>query len=102
MLVRPANSISSTSLGRSMPVSDHLLGDRHVDHVHDELARPPDVGDGVFDAAVGPVWMPRMRIGGSCEKTLKKLIGAALLQPCSSMVVTSAIGLGPTKLVSSR
>src|SRR5260370_26987066 len=34
--------------------------------------------------------------GGSSEKTLKKLNGAALTLPFSSSVVTSAIGLGTT------
>ena len=47
-------------------------------------------------------WMPSTTIGGSCEKTLKKLIGAALSWPEAERVVTSAIGRGPTKFVSSR
>ncbi len=47
-------------------------------------------------------WMPSARIAGSCEKTLKKLIGAPLLRPSGERVVTRATGRGPTKLVSSR
>ena len=46
--------------------------------------------------------MPRITIGGSCEKTLKKLIGAALGTPSALNVVTSAMGRGATKLDSSR
>ena len=45
---------------------------------------------------------PMMTIGGSWEKTLKKLIGAALSCPAGDRVVTSAIGRGPTKFVSRR
>ncbi len=43
-----------------------------------------------------------MTIGGSCEKTLKKLIGAALSCPLGESVETSAIGRGPMKFVSRR
>ena len=46
-------------------------------------------------------WMPRIRSGGDCAKTLKKLIGAALPTPEGLCVVTSAIGRGPTKLTRS-
>ncbi|MBB2839278.1 UNVERIFIED_ORG: hypothetical protein GGE64_003025 [Rhizobium etli] len=37
---------------------------------------------------------PIARIGGSADRQLKKLKGAALIRPCSSTVVTSAIGRG--------
>src|ERR1700704_2562359 len=39
---------------------------------------------------------PSAMSGGSSEKTLKKLKGAALTSPFSSHVVTSAIGRGTT------
>jgi hypothetical protein len=39
---------------------------------------------------------PSTTSGGSSEKTLKKLNGAALTLPFSSSVVTSAIGRGTT------
>jgi hypothetical protein len=45
--------------------------------------------------------MPKITIGGSWEKTLKKLIGAAFERPSLQIVVTSAIGRGATKLQSS-
>src|SRR6202000_1010121 len=39
---------------------------------------------------------PSARIGGSADRQLKKLKGAALMRPCGSTVVTSAIGRGTT------
>jgi hypothetical protein len=39
-----------------------------------------------------------MTMGGSWEKTLKKLIGAAFAAPFSPIVMTKAIGRGTTKL----
>jgi hypothetical protein len=39
---------------------------------------------------------PSARIGGSADKQLKKLNGAALIRPSGSTVVTSAIGRGTT------
>src|ERR1700761_4057892 len=39
---------------------------------------------------------PIARIGGSADRQLKKLNGAALMRPAGSTVVTSAIGRGTT------
>src|SRR5450631_477575 len=39
---------------------------------------------------------PSARIGGSADRQLKKLKGAALIRPKESTVVTSAIGRGTT------
>ena len=55
-----------------------------------------------FSCPSGLVWIPRITMAGSCENTLKKLIGAALSRPVSDRVDTSAIGRGPMKLVSRR
>ena len=55
-----------------------------------------------FSTPSGRVWMPRITIGGSCENTLKKLIGAAFGAPSALAVVTSAMGRGATKLHSRR
>jgi hypothetical protein len=37
---------------------------------------------------------PSARVGGSADRQLKKLTGAALTRPAASTVVTSAIGRG--------
>ena len=44
---------------------------------------------------------PSARIGGSADRQLKKLNGAALIRPSGSTVVTSAIGRGTTVPISS-
>ena len=40
--------------------------------------------------------MPITITAGSCEKTLKKLNGAAFSTPCASWLTTQAIGRGTT------
>jgi hypothetical protein len=47
-----------------------------------------------FGAASGLCWSPSTISGGSSEKTLKKLNGAALTTPSRPTLVTSAIGRG--------
>ncbi len=54
-----------------------------------------------FGSPVRRGWIPSTTMAGSCENTLKKLIGAALLCPLPERVVTNAIGRGPMKFVSS-
>ena len=64
--------------------------------MHDELPAAVDVARGVLGAEIGLVLQAEHQSGGSSEKTLKKLNGAALTLPFSSSVVTSAIGRGTT------
>jgi hypothetical protein len=52
-------------------------------------------------APLGLFCSPRISSGGVWAKTLKKLIGAALLMPSGLSEVTRAIGRGPTKLTRS-
>jgi hypothetical protein len=74
----------------------HGRRQRLVHQMHDELPAAVDVARGVLGLKSALCCRPSTRRGGSSEKTLKKLNGAALTLPFSSSVVTSAIGRGTT------
>ena len=79
----------------------HLRRDGFVDQVDDEFLALDDVARGVLHRPAGAVFDAEITIGGSSASTLKKLKGAALTTPLAPRLVTSAIGRGTTRLVSS-
>ena len=97
-----ATSISLISGGKSTAHMVHLLAERLVDQVDHELAAVADVRRGVLQPAVRLAPAGRARAsGGVSLNMLKNENGAAFTMPVGPSVVTSAIGRGITRLMSS-